>query len=253
MAYSVLIKNGVIIDGSGQAPYRADIGISDDRIKDIGDLSNEKSDKIIDATNLYVTPGFIDLTNHSDTYGTLFSTPLQESMLLQGVTTILLGNCGESLAPIANQISLEALERWTHTPFNADWNSMEEYLNTLLRVGKGVNVASLVGQETLRRNARTTEEMVYLLTQAMDEGALGLSSNFSLVAFDDALDKETLALLGVVRRKKFPARNSISAQLCPEIRCADGHLPLQGSGEKCVERLRACDQYGRTRGKRRRG
>ncbi len=200
MAYSVLIKNGTVFDGSGQAPYRADIGISDDRIKDIGNLADEKADTVIDATDLYVTPGFVDLTNHSDTYGTLFSTPLQESMLLQGVTTILLGNCGESLAPIVNQTSLEALERWTHTPFNADWNSVGEYFNTLARVGKGINVASLVGQETLRRNARTTEEMVYLLTQAMKEGAIGLSSNFSLVLFDEALDKETVALLSVVRK-----------------------------------------------------
>ena len=200
MAYSVLIKNGTIIDGAGRAPYLADIGIAEDRIKDIGDLSGAKAETVVDATGLLVTPGFIDITNHSDTYGTLFSDPHQESLLLQGITTILLGNCGESLAPIANQKALAELERWVHVPFNADWNTMGEYLARLSRLGMGLNTASLVGQETLRRSAGTTEEMVYLLTQAMSEGALGMSSNFSLTHFSEALEQETLALLAVVQK-----------------------------------------------------
>src|SRR3989338_1289680 len=113
MVYTLLIKNGTVVDGTGNQPYLADIGIVGDRIKDIGKLDG-KADLFIDATNLYVTPGFIDLTCHSDTTGTLFAAPFQDSLLMQGVTTILMGNCGYSLAPLANPDALNDLQRWAN-------------------------------------------------------------------------------------------------------------------------------------------
>src|SRR3989338_5460274 len=180
MAFSILIKNGTILDGAGGEPYVADLGISAGRIEKIGNLAGEAADQIIDASNLYVTPGFIDLTNHSDVYGTLFSLPMQESFLWQGVTTILLGNCGESLAPVSKRESLTELERWT-TGFSVpiNWNSLAEYYDNIENLGVGLNVATLVGQETLKRNAKTLEERIFLLEGAMKEGAWGMSSNFS--------------------------------------------------------------------------
>src|SRR3989338_4507007 len=98
MLYTVLIRNGQILDGSGNPPFAGDIGILGNRIYHVGALGSlgEKGDLIIDAKNHCVAPGFIDLTNHSDTYGTFFDYPKQESMLLQGVTTIVVGNCGYS-------------------------------------------------------------------------------------------------------------------------------------------------------------
>src|SRR3989338_9436490 len=201
MAFSILIKNGTVIDGSGNAPYSADIGVSADRIAKIGNLSGEAAERIIDATNLYVTPGFVDITNHSDVYGTLFFVPSQESLLRQGVTTILVGNCGESLAPVARRESLLGLERWT-TGFSVpiNWNSLSEYYKNIENFGVGLNVATLVGQETLKRNAKTLEEKVFLLEGAMKEGAWGISSNFSFAERGSAADDEILALLKIVKK-----------------------------------------------------
>ncbi|MBI2023321.1 amidohydrolase family protein [Candidatus Giovannonibacteria bacterium] len=199
MAYSVLIKNGTILDGTGGDLYKADIGIVGDKIKDIGDLKKSSAEKVIDASNLYVTPGFIDLTSHSDTYWTLFSAPGQESMLMQGVTTILLGNCGESLAPIIKKESFAALERWSTAPsLNANWNTVKEYLETIEKIGIGVNTATMVGQETLRRGAQNLEETTLLLTRAIKDGAWGLSSNFSFVEWSGKLDNETVSLLNTI-------------------------------------------------------
>ncbi len=199
MAYSVLIKNGTIIDGTGKAPFAADIGILDNKIKEIGNLQNEKADQIIDATNLYVSPGFIDITNHADTYGTLFSQPAQQSMLMQGVTTILGGNCGESLSPVTSKDSLRALERWSSEPFSVNWSGFEEYQNNLQKLGPGLNAASLVGHWTLKRNSKSLEEMVFLLEKSMADGAWGLSSNFSFSSQED-LETEMISLLSVVKK-----------------------------------------------------
>jgi len=189
------------LDGAGGEPYVADLGISANRIEKIGNLAGETADQIIDATNLYVTPGFIDITNHSDVYGTLFSLPMQESFLWQGVTTILLGNCGESLAPVSKRESLTELERWT-TGFSVpiNWNSLAEYYDNIENLGVGLNVATLVGQETLKRNAKTLEERIFLLEGAMKEGAWGMSSNFSFAERSSAADDEIIALLKVVKK-----------------------------------------------------
>src|SRR3989344_5911347 len=202
MAFSILIKNGTVIDGSGNAPYSADIGVSADRIAKIGNLSGEAAERIIDATNLYVTPGFVDITNPSDVYGTLFFVPSQESLLRQGVTTILVGNCGESLAPVARRESLLGLERWT-TGFSVpiNWNSLSEYYENIERLGVGVNVATLVGHEPLKRNANSKEERLFLLEKSFSEGAWGMSSNFSFADWNGDEEGELLGLLAAVKKQ----------------------------------------------------
>lgn len=201
MAFSILIKNGTILDGRGAEPYVADLGISANRVEKIGNLAGEAADQVIDAANLYVTPGFIDVTNHSDVYGALFSLPMQESFLRQGVTTILLGNCGESLAPVSRRESLAELERWT-TGFSVpiNWNSLAEYYGNIENLGVGLNVATLVGQETLKRNAKTLEEKIFLLEDSMENGAWGLSSNFSFAERSSVADEEIIALLKIIKK-----------------------------------------------------
>jgi len=201
VALSILIKNGTVIDGTGNAPKKTDVGISANRIDAVGDLGSAAADQIIDATNLYVAPGFIDLTAHSDVYGTLFSVPSQESLLRQGVTTILVGNCGESLAPVVKKESLMNLERWT-TGFSVpiNWNSVSEYYKNIENLGVGLNVATLVGEETLKRNAGNLEEMIFLLEEAMKDGAWGLSSNFSFAETDAVAELTILNLLKVVKK-----------------------------------------------------
>lgn len=201
MAYSILIKNGLIADGKGGEPFRGDIAISNDKIADIGPNLGTGAEKIIEAGGFCVSPGFIDITNHSDVYGTLFFAPMQESMLMQGVTTILVGNCGQSLAPLITKNAINDLERWT-TGFSVpiDWTEMKDFHKTLEKVGTGVNVATLVGQETLKRNSEKIEPALILLDSALRDGAWGLSSNFNFAAWSQDLEFETLELLKIVKK-----------------------------------------------------
>ena len=91
--YDILIKNGTIVDGKKTPRFTGDLAIQNGKILKITAKLHSKAAHIIDATNLYVAPGFIDITNHSDTHWTLFSVPSQESLLRQGITTIMGGTC----------------------------------------------------------------------------------------------------------------------------------------------------------------
>ena len=202
MAYSVLIKNGTVLDGNSKnSPRKADVGISGNFIKDIGDLSGSDGEVVIDAEGQYVTPGFIDLTSHSDTYGTIFTIPSQESLLRQGVTTILLGNYGESLAPIVKKESLNDLGRWSSAyTTNTDWNSVSEYHSVLEELKLGVNVATLIGQQTLKRASTNQEQGALLLEAAMIDGAWGVSSNFSFLEWSIKEHACTSEFLSIVKK-----------------------------------------------------
>lgn len=188
--YSKLILNGNIIDGSGGKPFQADIAIEDDLIVQIGNLKKARAQEIIDAQGKYVTPGFVDIQNHSDVYWTLFDNPSSDSLVAQGITTILIGNCGASLAPLLSRNSLLSMQKWHNLEgVNFDWLTFSEYIQHLSQKRFGVNVASLVGYSTLRRGligdeirALTESEMKILermLAESLEAGAFGLSSGLS--------------------------------------------------------------------------
>jgi N-acyl-D-amino-acid deacylase len=107
MQYDILIKNATIFDGTNSRSYRSNIVIKDGKIVKIGELVDEQiCSLVIDADKRYVCPGFIDIDNSSDHYLTLFSNPGCENLIKQGITTIITGQCGSSLAPlIKNQLS----------------------------------------------------------------------------------------------------------------------------------------------------
>jgi len=127
--YDLLIRNGVVIDGSEAPMFRADIAVKEDRIVSIGDLRGESAERVVDADGCYVSPGFIDVNNHSDTYWEVFRNPGLHGMLLQGVTTIVGGNSGASLAPLIEPESIRAIQKWTDVDsISFNWLSMREFL-----------------------------------------------------------------------------------------------------------------------------
>ncbi len=185
--YSVIIKNASIIDGTGGQPRHGDIAIEGDQIVSIADTVEAAAQTIIDAQGLVVCPGFIDVQNHSDSYWQLFDNPSLDSVRAQGFTTIVVGHCGASLAPLLSRESLSALQKWHSLEgVNVNWSSFGEFLDALSASPLGCNVASLVGYSTLRRglvgssaNALQTQESKTLrsfLEQSMTQGAFGLSN-----------------------------------------------------------------------------
>ena len=142
----VLIKNGTIIDGSGKPKYRGDVGIREGVIAELGDLHNEHAEIEIDATGKYVAPGFIDVNNHSDTYWRLFLDPALESLAYQGITTVVGGNCGTSLAPLTDHEVMKSIQKWTDmSKVSFNWLSMREFLNEVENKKIALNFATLVG------------------------------------------------------------------------------------------------------------
>jgi len=208
----IIIRNGKVIDGGGKnLPQTSDVGIKDGEIIRIGNLEKEVGAKEIDAKGKYVVPGFIDINNHSDTSWTLFRYPDQQSMVMQGVTTIIGGNCGSSLAPILGEGSIKSLRKWISLrDVQIDWDRMGEFLSYLedyrsLRV----NFGTLVGHATLRRGligdnirALSPEEIKVIcreIERAFQEGAWGLSTGLAYTHTRTANEKEITACAEVVK------------------------------------------------------
>lgn len=189
MAFDLLIKNGKIVNGTGNPWFKADIGIKDGKIEKIGRLNSTDAEKIIDAKGLIVSPGFIDMHNHSDI--SVFFNPKLESAIRQGITTLVIGNCGSSLAPVnpaTKDLFMKHIE--TFLPPDAElevtWNTFKEYLSKLEEIEMAANIAPLVGHGTIRiavmgfdgREPTTEElnEMKKLVAEAMEAGAFGMST-----------------------------------------------------------------------------
>lgn len=189
--FTVLIRNGKVLDGSGNPWYPGDVGVCGDTIKAVGNLKGERADLEIDAAGLVVAPGFIDIHTHSD--APLLVEGHAHSHIRQGVTTNVIGNCGTSLAPIT-PVSRDYYERMRLGEFadlKMDWSTLGEYLSKLEKQGTSVNVVPLVGHGTVRAGVMGFEdrppteselsEMKNLVAKAMEDGAFGLSSGLIYV------------------------------------------------------------------------
>ena len=197
MDYDLVIKNGTVIDGKGSKRRQTDIGIKNGLIATIGPISS-KSTTSIDATDLVVSPGFIDIHTHFDPQ--LCWDGLATPSIEHGITTIVTGNCSLSLAPIkgkedADKIVsmfgvIEDIKKATFdeaVPFS--WNSFPEYLDHI-RPKLGINVGALIGHSAIRlyvmgkdsqkrsANEEEIDEMCAIVSEAMKAGALGISSSY---------------------------------------------------------------------------
>ncbi len=202
--YDILIKNGNVIDGSGRKAEKMDVAVSGKEIKKIGDLKGDDAIRIIDAEGKYVCPGFIDLTNHSDTHWTLFTDPLQESLIRQGVTTIVGGSCGSSIAPLVGKKGLKSVDKWVEvSKTNVNWQTMDELFYELEKIRMGINFASMVGLRTLFDSTDgELDQMKFLLEKSFKEGAFGLSAHLGSVRMNSLGDDDLVELLKVVAKNK---------------------------------------------------
>ena len=186
--YDILILNGKIISGNGNPWFYGDIAIVKDKIVRIGRLSQERAAALIDAQDLFITPGFIDGHSHSDLF--IFADPLAEPKVMQGVTTENMGMDGMSVAPIdETNVGLwrKHLAGLAGNPkIEWNWRSFGDYFNRIDELPPSINVSSYVGLGTLRLKAmgmtsreatrKEIEEMKRWAAQAMEEGARGISS-----------------------------------------------------------------------------
>ncbi len=193
---TILIKNILLLNGTRQAPIKADVLVRNDKIAAIGYFPKYKADEIIDGLGTsYLAPGFIDVNSYSDLYLTLFSDPLQEDFLGQGVTTIIGGQGGISLAPLI-YVSLSLHKFWADPyKMNIDWNTVEEFLEILEKRRCGVNYGTLAGHLTIRRaitgdefrdlSQKELEVFKFVLDRVLKDGAFGVSFDlgFPLTSF----------------------------------------------------------------------
>lgn len=178
---TLLIKNIQSIEDDKYS----EVFISRDKISALGNFPNKKADEVIDGGGAYLLPGFIDVNTDSDHYLSLFDWPAQDDFLKQGVTTIIGGMCGASLAPLIYG-TLEAIRHWSYiSKINVDWHSMEEFFSVMRKRKLGVNFGTLAGHSTIRRsivgeslrNLTKGEFAVFseFLRRALWEGGLGFS------------------------------------------------------------------------------
>jgi N-acyl-D-amino-acid deacylase len=205
--FDILVKNGLVIDGTGNPWFKADVGVSNGKIVAISRRINAKTERVLDVKGLVVSPGFIDIHTHSDL--TLLINPRAESKIRQGVTTEVVGNCGLSAAP-TNKKTLRLLkEQWGIEAKEVEWNwtAFDEYLRQLEKA-VSVNVASLVGHGTIRTaiigvddrqpTREEMEQMKTLVAESMEGGAFGLSSGLVYLPGCFAETSELIELCKVV-------------------------------------------------------
>jgi N-acyl-D-amino-acid deacylase len=201
ITYDVLIRNGMIFDGSGRESFKADIGLNGDTIAFIGDLKKEKGRNEIDATGLAVSPGFINMLSWANE--SLIEDGRSQSDLRQGVTLEVLGE-GESMGPLSRRMKDDMKKGEGDIKYDIQWTTLGEYLEFLEKRGVSTNIASFVGATTLRiytlgyenrePSAAELDSMKVLLRQSMEEGAVGLSSALQYVPASFA-NKSELTIL----------------------------------------------------------
>ncbi|MBS03970.1 MAG: hypothetical protein CMQ24_14880 [Gammaproteobacteria bacterium] len=197
--HDLIISGGTVVDGSGAASVRTDVGVKDGRISRIGDLSNDTAAENIDATGKVVSPGFVDLHTHLDAQ--IGWDPMMTSTSYHGVTTALIGNCGVTFAPCGpknRRYLAELMEAVEDIAADAimdglpwDWTSYGEYLDSVQALQPSLNVVGLVGHSSVRYEAMgdrsmdegaqpTDDELKYIaqmVKESMEGGAVGFSTS----------------------------------------------------------------------------
>jgi N-acyl-D-amino-acid deacylase len=207
--FDVLIRGGMVYDGSGNLPRRADIGIVGDRISAVGNLTKATAKVVLDANGLAVAPGFINMLSWST--DSLLADGRGQSEVRQGVTTQIMGE-GASWGPVNPAIKKRMKQDQFDIKYEIEWTTLSDYLYFLQRKGISQNVASFVGAATVREyvlglgNKKPTpaelEQMCQLVDREMRDGALGIGSALEYAPAYYAETNELIALCKVAARHK---------------------------------------------------
>lgn len=205
--FDVLITNGRVVDGTGAPWFRADIGINGDRISAIGELGGRKATTTIDASNLVVAPGFVDMLGQSE-FNVLVD-PRAASKITQGITTEITGE-GASIAPLNDALARSAQATYDRFKVTLDFRTLDEYFARLQKNRPAINVGTFVGAGGIRAFVLGNdqkpaapgdlEEMKKLVDQAMRHGALGVSTSLQYVPGRFASTDEIVELAKVARQ-----------------------------------------------------
>jgi N-acyl-D-amino-acid deacylase len=205
----LLIRGGLVLDGSGQRGKIADVGVLADRIVSVGSLPKAQAAQTIDATGLVVAPGFIDIHTHSDF--ALLVDGRADSQLCQGVTTEIIGQCGFSCAPIGVSGLPAHIGGSPQEGVAIDWRSFGQYLDRLSAGEPGVNVGAFVGHGAIHAAVKTDgaehtsaqelRAMLTLLEESIDQGAMGFSSGLEYWPGNTAPFDELTALIATAAQR----------------------------------------------------
>ncbi|MFB3737853.1 MAG: amidohydrolase family protein [Candidatus Velamenicoccus archaeovorus] len=239
----LLIAGGLVVDGSGSAPSPATVAVQGDRIERLirPGMAEPSAARRVDVAGRVVAPGFVDVHDHSDL--SPLAEPWMDSMLRQGITTVVVGNCGSSAVPPAG---LAEMAGWTGLPpreldlLDLSWTTLAGYLERVDAARPAVNVATLVGHGALRlqamgdeRRAPTPDElraMRTLLARGMEEGAVGLSSGLIYTPGIHATTEELVELAAALDGVGLYASH------------------VRGEGEPVFEAVEECIEIGRRAG-----
>jgi N-acyl-D-aspartate/D-glutamate deacylase len=201
-----LIRGARVLDGSGGAPFDADVAVADGRIRFVGGAGAPHADTVVDAAGLTLAPGFIDVHTHDDT--NVVRAPEMWPKLSQGVTTVIVGNCGISAATARLRGVLPDPMNLLGGAESFTFPTFASYVDAVSRALPAVNVAALVGHTTLRNNqmdrldrAATSDEIDAMraeLREALEHGALGLSSGLQYASAFSAPTEEVMAVAEVL-------------------------------------------------------
>lgn len=241
MAFDLIIEHGRVVDGSGAPARRGDVGIRGREIAAVGDLAGAEAARRLDAAGCVVAPGFIDIHTHSDLE--LLADGRVESMLRQGVTTQVTGNCGLTAAPVHDGIRSDLRKTMSGPDCGPEWswNSFGQFLDRLRAAPKATHVAALVGHGAIRAagmgfgarkpTAAELDAMKALTAEAMEAGAVGISSG---LVYPPGIYCETEELI----------------ELCRVVAAHGGYYAthMRGEADPVVESVREALRIGREAG-----
>jgi len=240
--FDLVIRNGRVIDGTGSPWYAADVGIREGRIAAIGRLEGASAKRTIDAAGRVVAPGFIDMLGQSEM--TILVEPRLPSKIFQGITTEITGE-GGSIAPLSDTLVAADRIGYEHYAITPDWRTLGQYFARLEKQGIGINLATYVGATQVRRmvlgdvdkapSPAELDRMRALVREAMEDGAVGVSTSLQYPPAPYASTEELIALAAEASRygggyatHMRSEGNGILAALDEAIRIGrEAHLPVE--------------------------